>query len=160
LKRDQRRFNAGGVLLGIGFGGFVDGIVLHQLLQWHHMLTSADHPATTVAGLETNTVGDGLFHLFTWTAAIVGVLIVTSAMRAGYRGSAREQLGLFAVGWGAFNLVEGIVNHHVLTIHHVRDDVGAPLGWDLGFLAFGAVLVITGLVLRVLPAAAREDWGE
>jgi uncharacterized membrane protein len=29
----------GGVLLGLGLGGFVDGIVLHQILQWHHMLT-------------------------------------------------------------------------------------------------------------------------
>ncbi len=28
-----------GLLLGIGLGGFVDGIVLHQILQWHHMLT-------------------------------------------------------------------------------------------------------------------------
>jgi uncharacterized membrane protein len=35
---------AGGILLGIGFGGFFDGIVLHQILQWHHMLTSTgDH---------------------------------------------------------------------------------------------------------------------
>jgi uncharacterized membrane protein len=31
-------------LLGIGLGGFVDGIVLHQVLQWHHMLTdTGDH---------------------------------------------------------------------------------------------------------------------
>jgi Predicted membrane protein (DUF2243) len=28
-----------GILLGVGLGGFVDGIVLHQILQWHHMLT-------------------------------------------------------------------------------------------------------------------------
>jgi uncharacterized membrane protein len=34
-----------GVLIGIGLGGFVDGIVLHQILQWHHMLTSAGYPA-------------------------------------------------------------------------------------------------------------------
>lgn len=156
MKRKQRRFIAGGLLVGIGFGGFIDGIVLHQLLQWHHMLTSSgDHPVTTVAGLETNTVWDGLFHLSTWTAAIVGVLIVTGAMRAGYRGSVREQVGLFAVGWGAFNLVEGIVNHHVLTIHHVRDDIGAPLSWDLAFLAFGAVLLIVGLTLKALTASHR-----
>jgi uncharacterized membrane protein len=57
------------ILLGIGLGGFVDGIVLHQLLQWHHMLTShGDYPATTVAGLEVNTIGDGLFHASTWLA--------------------------------------------------------------------------------------------
>ncbi len=27
-------------ILGVGLGGFVDGIVLHQVLQWHHMLSS------------------------------------------------------------------------------------------------------------------------
>ena len=52
-----------GLLLGVGLGGFVDGIVLHQILQWHHLLTSeGSYPATTVAGLEANTLADGLFH--------------------------------------------------------------------------------------------------
>ena len=51
------------------------------------------------------------------------------------------------IGWGAFNLVEGIVDHHVLGLHHVRDDLGAPLGWDLGFLAFGALLTAVGWAL-------------
>ena len=51
------------LLIGIGMGGFVDGIVLHQVLQWHHMLTdTGEHPATTVPGLEANTFADGLFH--------------------------------------------------------------------------------------------------
>jgi uncharacterized membrane protein len=40
-----------GVVLGIGLGGFFDGIVFHKLLQWHHMLTAhGDYPATTVSG--------------------------------------------------------------------------------------------------------------
>ena len=48
-----------GLLLGIGLGGFVDGIVLHQILQWHHLLSSTgEHPATTVAGLAANTLAD------------------------------------------------------------------------------------------------------
>jgi hypothetical protein len=29
----------------------------------------------------------------------------------------------------------------------VRDDLGAPIGWDLGFLAFGALLIAGGLAL-------------
>jgi uncharacterized membrane protein len=147
--RERRRFNTGGVLLGIGLGGFVDGIVLHQLLQWHHMLTgTGDHPGTTIAGLETNTLWDGLFHVSTWIAAFVGVVLLTQAMRAGYRPAAEQQFGLLLTGWGGFNLVEGIVDHHILTIHHVRDDIGAPLGWDLAFLALGALLVAAGVVLK------------
>ena len=50
--------------MGLGLGGFLDGIVLHQILQWHHMLTdTGEHPMATVAGLETNTLADGFFHL-------------------------------------------------------------------------------------------------
>ena len=54
---------ASGLLYGIGFGGFVDGIVLHQILQWHHMVSSVDgRDPGTLAGLEANTVADGFFH--------------------------------------------------------------------------------------------------
>jgi uncharacterized membrane protein len=50
------------------------------------------------------------------------------------------------VGWGLFNLIEGIVDHHVLGIHHVRE-TGNRSAWDLGFLAFGALLVLGGWLL-------------
>jgi uncharacterized membrane protein len=43
--------------------------------------------------------------------------------------------------------VEGLIDHQILELHHVRDDLGAPIGWDLGFLAFGALLVLAGLAL-------------
>ena len=52
---------AAGILFGLGLGGFFDGIVLHQILQWHHMLTSAGYPATSVGNLEINTLWDGIF---------------------------------------------------------------------------------------------------
>jgi uncharacterized membrane protein len=138
-----------GLLLGVGLGGFVDGIVLHQVLQWHHMLTAEGCcPATTVAGLEDNTLADGLFHVATWIALVVA----TSAMlRLWQRGRVappwRRQIGLALAGWGLFNLVEGLIDHLLLAVHHVRDDLGGPLGWDLGFLAFGAALVAGGLAL-------------
>ena len=56
----------------------------------------------------------------------------------------RVHVGLLLAGWGTFNVVEGIVDHHVLRVHHVRDDVAAPLPWDLAFLGFGVVLVLVG----------------
>ncbi len=54
---------AAGLLMGLGFGGFIDGIVLHQVLRWHHVLSgTGSNPVTTVPGLEANTIADGLFH--------------------------------------------------------------------------------------------------
>src|SRR3954451_13841884 len=105
--RERTRYTRAGLLLGVGFGGFVDGIVLHQILQWHHLLTSTgDHPATTVAGLEANTLADGLFHLATLIVLGVAISLLWSRTRDGSRASGRRVLGLAIVGWGAFDLVE------------------------------------------------------
>jgi uncharacterized membrane protein len=136
-------------MYGVGLGGFVDGIVLHQVLQWHHMLTgTGDHPMTTVAGLEVNTLADGFFHIASWLF-VVGASIVTLAQwRQGRLApSWRFHAGGVLIGWGLFNLVEGVVDHQILGIHHVRDDLGGPLGWDLAFLALGAVQLAAGLWL-------------
>ena len=144
-------------LLGIGLGGFVDGIVLHQLLQWHHLVSdTGDHPATTVAGLEANTLADGFFHVFTWTCvAVATALIVRAWQRRELAPPWRMHVGLLLAGWGAFNVVEGLIDHQLLGIHHVRDDLGGPLGWDLAFLAFGVVLVVVGLALARARRAER-----
>jgi uncharacterized membrane protein len=133
-----------GLLLGVGLGGFVDGILLHQVLQWHHLLTdTGSHPATTVAGLEANTLADGAFHAFAWGCTLAGVLLLARRPRT----SLRALTGALLAGWGFFNLVEGLVDHQLLGLHHVRDDLGGPLGWDLGFLAFGVLLVVVGAAL-------------
>jgi uncharacterized membrane protein len=137
------------LLLGIGLGGFVDGIVLHQILQWHHMLTSTgDQPMTTVAGLEANTLADGLFHVATWICVAVGSWLMVRAWQEGRLAPPiRSYVGLLLVGWGGFNLVEGLIDHQLLGIHHVRDDLGGPLGWDIAFLVLGALLVLGGRAL-------------
>jgi uncharacterized membrane protein len=146
-----RRLTTAGLLLGVGLGGFVDGIVLHQILQWHHMLTDyggyASFPATTVDSLTENTLWDGLFHAAAWLFVVAGLLLLWQPTSAGYRISRRGAVGLLLTGWGTFNLVEGLVDHHILSIHHVRDDVADPLWWDLGFLAVSAVLVAAGVAL-------------
>ena len=63
------------VLLGVGLGGFFDGIVLHQILQWHHMV-STPTPPDTLENLELNTLGDGIFHAATWVVTITGVFVL------------------------------------------------------------------------------------
>src|SRR3712207_4122993 len=107
---------APGLLLGLGLGGFVDGIVLHQVLQWHHMLTSTgEHPATTVAGLEANTLADGLFHAATWVLVATGLWLAYREWRRGRPAPPwPAQAGLLLAGWGVFNVVEGTIDHLLL----------------------------------------------
>ena len=148
---DRRTIAVPGILLGIGLGGILDGVVLHQLLQWHHLLTATgEHPATTVAGLEANTLADGAFHLVATTFLVAGVAMLWTRTRRPLDVSWRSIVGYGALGWGLFNLVEGSIDHHLLELHHVRE-VADPLPYDLAFLAFGAVLVVGGWLL------ARSD---
>ena len=159
---------APGIALGVGLGGFVDGIVLHQILQWHHLLSSTDtdragvrtYSIRDVRGLEVNTLWDGLFHAFTWVAVVVGVALLWSRARSMRDGdwSTASLWGWVLVGWGAFNLVEGIVDHHLLAIHHVRAGPHQTL-YDVGFLVFGVALVAAGLALerrRHVPASTSR----
>jgi uncharacterized membrane protein len=143
------RPRAPGILLGIGLGGFVDGILLHQILQWHHMLTSeGSYPQTTVMGLERNTLADGVFHAATWVAVAFGLWMLwrrTANWRWAISG--RALVGWIIVGWGLFNVVEGVIDHHILTLHHVREGVGHQAAYDWGFLALSTLLILGGWML-------------
>lgn len=131
--------------------GIVLGVGLYQLLQWHHMLTSAGFPPTSIENLRINTLWDGLFHALTWVLTVVGIFLLWRAYVAGERPtSAMAFVGLLLIGWGLFNVVEGLLNHTILGIHYVRDDVGtgtARLLWDAGFLLWGAVMILIGWAL-------------
>ena len=143
----QNQLRYAGILLGLGLGGFFDGIVLHQLLQWHHMVSSVDvFSPETVPGLRTNTLADGLFHAVTYVFTVLGVALLWRALRAGERGTARQLIGLAVFGWGLFNVVEGIVDHLLLGIHHVNETSPREqwIWWDLAFLLWGAVMIAAG----------------
>ena len=86
---EQTQLRNAGILLGLGLGGFFDGIVLHQLLQWHHMVSSVDfYSPETVSGLRINTFADGLFHAVTYIFTVLGVTLLWRALRAGESGTA------------------------------------------------------------------------
>jgi uncharacterized membrane protein len=149
-----------GLLLGIGLGGFFDGIVLHQILQWHHLLSSqGNFPPDTVPGLRVNTLWDGLFHAVTYIATVAGLFLLWSAARRPHPPwSTKLLIGLLLMGWGAFNLVEGLIDHQLLGIHHVNETAPREqwLLWDLGFLAWGAIMLIGGWFLARAGEAEQD----
>lgn len=150
---NRRPLVAAGLLLGAGLGGFVDGILFHQILQWHNML-SARYPTSGPADgaesrrhVEINMFWDGLFHALTWVTTLAGVTaLFVAGRRPDVPWSGPTLAGSMLLGWGLFNLVEGVIDHHLLHVHHVREDLGVS-AWDYGFLAAGAVLAATGWVL-------------
>jgi uncharacterized membrane protein len=142
-----------GILLGAGLGGFADGILLHQILQWHNMLSSV-RPPTDLVQMKYNMFWDGLFHAFTWVMVVLGVWRLWEAgKRADVPWSTRTLVGSALIGWGLFNLVEGLIDHQLLGIHHVHPG-GGQRAWDLAFLALGLVQIVAGCVA---VAAGRAD---
>ncbi len=148
---------AAGIFLGLGLGGFFDGIILHQVLQWHHMVTSAGYPANSVANLKFNTLLDGLFHATTYVFVAIGLALLWRAARHPHIcWSGKMLMGTLLMGFGLFNLVEGIIDHHLLGIHHVNETVRQQqwIFWDLGFLIWGAAMLVGGWLL--LRAGQQE----
>jgi uncharacterized membrane protein len=140
--RPEPLFTAG-LLLGIGLGGFADGILFHQILQLHSML-SAVRPRDTLANVEVNMFWDGLFHALTWIFTAMGVFRLWRA------GTQREVpmsggvlLGSMIMGWGIFNLVEGVIDHHILGVHHVVEQMGLSV-FDWAFLGSGVLFLVVG----------------
>jgi uncharacterized membrane protein len=135
----ERRSVVPGIVLGLGLGGFLDGIVLHQIMQWHNM-GSAVLPPTTMEAMKQNMTWDGLFHAATWLLTLAGVYLLHGAVQRGERLPGRRPFtGQLLLGWGSFNLVEGFIDHQLLGIHHVRDvPVHLPV-WDWVFLAVGGL---------------------
>jgi uncharacterized membrane protein len=134
------------VLLGIGLGGFVDGILFHQILQLHNML-SARLPKTTLVNAEINMFWDGLFHALTWVTTAIGLGVLWQATgREDVPHSGKTFVGGMVLGWGLFNLVEGIVDHQILGIHHVVEN-GNHLLWDMAFLASGVLMIVVGWMM-------------
>jgi uncharacterized membrane protein len=131
LPKEQRRYLGeplvrAGILFGVGLGGFAYGLLLPRLLGWH-----------------THT--DGAWWL--WAAAALSVLGLVLLVRATRRPGPRPTgavVGSTLTGFGACFVAEGLLNHHVLATHHVRPGHPSELLWDLGFLAFGALIAVVG----------------
>ena len=124
-----------GLLYGLGLGGFIDGIVLHQILQWHHMVSDVSrYPVNTIAGLEVNTLADGFFHLATWVLVLAASIAAITAWRQGRLAPNWSfHFGLVLTGWGIFNVVEGLGDRlaagdgeHLCGATSVRIRAGSP----------------------------------
>jgi uncharacterized membrane protein len=156
----DRKFPVGaGVLLGLGLGAFLDGIVFHQLLQWHHML-SGWYPLNTIDNIKLNTTWDGIFHSLAYVLVLAGLFAIWQRGRKSeLMWSNRQLLGTLLLGWGIFNLVEGTLDHEILRVHQVNETVAAEhrTYWDIAFLLWGAAMTVMGATMT--RVAMREMAG-
>lgn len=133
------------LVLGLGLGGFLDGIVLHQILGWHHLVcTTATCRPETVAELMRQNTQDGFFHLATWLLTVTGIFLILQRPLPTTARTQQVVVGGAVAGWGVFNFVEGLIDHQLLNLHHVRPESPHWLVYDLLFLASGPLLFLVG----------------
>ncbi|WP_187971040.1 DUF2243 domain-containing protein [Aquibium microcysteis] len=143
---------AGWLFVGFSVGGFFDGIVLHQILQWHHLLSGLDGPAGS--DLPFQIMADGLFHLVMYLVALAGAVLLVMARASGARGgSTSEILRLVLIGFGSWHVTDAVLSHWLLGLHRIRMDSDTPLAWDIGWL------VVFGIAPLVLAAILPHRGG-
>lgn len=155
----KQRFNRAGYLLGFALGGFFEGILLRQILQWHHFLSGITHPPLDDPRLQL--AADGTFLAAMCALAALGLRRLLQARyvlldRAADRLLAADAL----IGFGAWQVADGFLAHWLSGLHHVRMDVENPLPWDiLWFIVFGVCFLAAGLALRLrrAPTSAGDQ---
>ncbi|OZI58833.1 DUF2243 domain-containing protein [Bordetella genomosp. 1] len=142
MMRAETGLTRAGLLLGFAMGGFFDGILLHQILQWHHLLSAIQ--SGPYASLRMQVTVDGLFHALMYVVAALGLWQLHRA-RAAIDGQRRRLWGAFWMGFGGWHAIDAVVSHWLLGIHRIRMDTEVPLLWDLGWLAvFGLLPLLAG----------------
>jgi uncharacterized membrane protein len=133
--------------LGVGLSGFFDGILLHQVLQWHHLLSLV--PGETFRDIRTQILADGLFHVLMYFVTALGLFLLWRRRPGGSAANAgwREVAGGGLLGFGLWNVIDVGLFHWILGIHRIRVNVPDPMLYDIGWLA--------GLGLLPLLAAWR-----
>lgn len=142
-----------GIFFGIGVMAFVDEIIFHMLLQWHHFYDLS----TTAAGI----FSDGLLMSFAWFAAI-GSLFMFADLRRKNALWMKKWIGAVFLGAGIFQLYDGIVNHKLLRVHQIRYDVKSILPYDMVWNITGVLLLGFGIILllkakKSLNSLKEED---
>jgi uncharacterized membrane protein len=113
-------------------------------------MLSSWYPVNTIENLELNTFWDGIFHSSTYLFVVAGLFVLwRTAQRRHLYWSSDLLIGSMLIGFGAFNFVEGLIDHHLLGIHHVNELVPLEqrIYWDVGFLASGVIMLIAGYFL-------------
>jgi uncharacterized membrane protein len=137
-----------GFVLGAGFGGLADGIVLHSILGWHHLICAGATvycQPTSIDQLKRENTQDGYFDLVLYIVLLAGTAMLFRAARlAGPAGNGRVLLGSMLAGCGLFNFLEGLVNHQILGLHHVLPGSPHQFLFDMLYLANGALFFGVG----------------
>jgi uncharacterized membrane protein len=156
-EQNSVKISRAGIALGLGFAGLFDSFAFHMILQWHHMLSNVI-PPNSMENMHRLMTYDGMFDAFNFLVLLIGSFLL---WRAAYNRLPIPALptfiGQLLFGFGLFNLIEGILDHHLLQIHYVRQVPDYAI-YNWTFLGVGALvpLVIGWLLMKSGRKAAAN----
>lgn len=113
-------------VLGFALGGFFDGILLHQILQWHHLLSLVPE----VSSLRFQVLWDGYFHALMYVIAAAGLWGLWRARNDEEGVSGLQTLRAVLIGF--WRLACGRQRALSLDARHPPDQAGQPRSVDVG----------------------------
>lgn len=127
-----------GFVIGIGMMGFFDGILFHQILQIHRLITD----------IQYQTFAEGIFNAGIWVITLIGIFMLFKS-ETGFNIQTiktKAFTGTLLMGGGFFLLAEGLINHQLLGIHHILPGTHQLIA-DMVYLGIGIALIILGYFL-------------
>lgn len=128
-----------GILFGLGVAAFIDEVVFHQLLAWHHFYDKS----SMAIGL----ISDGLFHAFSWFATVASLFLLADIKRRNSFWVKRWVSGML-LGLGFFQLYDGLIQHKIFQIHQIRYEVNV-LPYDIVWNAIAVIILIVGFIVFI-----------
>ncbi|WP_440857535.1 DUF2243 domain-containing protein [Staphylococcus shinii] len=128
-----------GILFGLGVAAFIDEVVFHQLLAWHHFYDKS----SMAIGLAS----DGLFHAFSWFATVASLFLLADIKRRNSFWVKRWVSGML-LGLGFFQLYDGLIQHKIFQIHQIRYEVNV-LPYDIVWNAIAVIILIVGFIVFI-----------
>lgn len=134
--------------LGFTLAGFFDGILLHQVLQWHHLLSNLE--GVLFRDQRVQIAADGYFHVLMYFLLGFAMWLLWRRREAlASPGAGARVLQFLLVGFGAWQWTDVVLFHWILGIHNVRVGVENPLVWDVGWLViFGVAPLLIAWFMR------------
>jgi len=108
-------------------------------------MLSVTLPPDTLDAKSVNMFWDGIFHAFTFIVVLIGLIAFWKASRQSHTEKSGKLLaGSMLCGWALFNLIEGVINHHIFSIHSVRDKNADSDFYNYAFLIISAIMLTLG----------------
>src|SRR5262245_28366344 len=153
VTENSNKLTTAGILLGFGLGGFIDKLTFRQLLHWH-AAGLAEIPSSIRDVITVSLLWEGLIHALLWVVAAIGLAMLWSVTRRlRSQPSTRYLFGTMMLGWGLLNLIDGLINHFLLSLHSASETANSR-PWNIGFLFIGGI--VFSLVGRLMMKAGKR----